>query len=41
LGVNPLVMYAMADRLAQAEGEWKPFEPKGIVQKNLFRKTKI
>ncbi|RZV43367.1 MAG: alpha/beta hydrolase [Acidimicrobiales bacterium] len=41
LGVNPLVMYAMADRLAQAEGEWKPFAPKGIVQKNLFKKPKI
>ncbi|MEE4317196.1 MAG: alpha/beta hydrolase [Erythrobacter sp.] len=27
LGVNPSVMIAMADRLAQAEGEWKPFEP--------------
>ncbi|MGB3470746.1 MAG: alpha/beta fold hydrolase [Erythrobacter sp.] len=28
LGVNPSVMIAMADRLAQAEGEWAPFEPK-------------
>ena len=26
LGVNPSVMLAMADRLAQAEGTWKPFE---------------
>lgn len=26
LGVNPSVMIAMADRLAQAEGEWAPFE---------------
>lgn len=26
LGVNPAVMGAIADRLAQAEGAWKPFE---------------
>ena len=29
LGVNPLALYALADRLAQPEGEWAPFEPKG------------
>jgi hypothetical protein len=29
LGVNPLVMVAVADRLAQPEGEWKPFERAG------------
>ncbi|MFU7527872.1 esterase/lipase family protein [Qipengyuania sp. ASV99] len=28
LGVNPSVMVAMADRLAQEEGAWKPFKPK-------------
>jgi hypothetical protein len=28
LGVNPSVMVALADRLAQAEGEWKPFAPR-------------
>lgn len=27
LGVNPSVMIAIADRLAQAEGEWEPFQP--------------
>ena len=27
LGVNPSVMVAMADRLAQPEGEWKRFQP--------------
>ncbi|BDI60618.1 esterase/lipase family protein [Qipengyuania nanhaisediminis] len=27
LGVNPSVMVAIADRLAQDEGAWKPFEP--------------
>jgi pimeloyl-ACP methyl ester carboxylesterase len=30
LGVNPAVLYAVADRLAQAEGEWHPFERKGL-----------
>jgi len=37
LGVNPLVMYAIADRLAQAEGEWKPFKKAGL--KGLFFKS--
>jgi hypothetical protein len=27
LGVNPNVILAIADRLAQAEGKWAPFEP--------------
>ena len=31
LGVNPAAVYAIADRLAQAEGEWKPFEAKGLA----------
>ena len=26
LGVNPLVIYAIADRLAQREGRWRPFD---------------
>jgi pimeloyl-ACP methyl ester carboxylesterase len=30
LGVNPAVLYAIADRLAQAEGAWKPFERTGL-----------
>lgn len=30
LGVNPSVMIAMADRLAQPEGEWAPFEPSAV-----------
>jgi pimeloyl-ACP methyl ester carboxylesterase len=29
LGVNPLVLYVIADRLAQAEDEWKPFDRSG------------
>ena len=30
LGHNPVVLYAIADRLAQAEGGWKPFERSGL-----------
>jgi len=30
LGVNPSVMIAIADRLAQAEGEWTPFKPEPL-----------
>lgn len=30
LGVNPTVMLAITDRLAQPEGSWKPFEPRGF-----------
>ena len=29
LGVNPLVMLAIADRLAQPEGAWQPFDRSG------------
>ncbi len=29
MGHHPAVVYAVADRLAQAEGEWKPFERGG------------
>ena len=29
LGHNPAVVYAIADRLAQAEGEWRPFQRSG------------
>lgn len=36
LGVNPLVMYAIADRLAQPEGEWQPFDIQGA--RNIFYK---
>ena len=31
LGVNPSAVYAIADRLAQAEGDWKPFAPRGLA----------
>lgn len=30
LGINPLVLYAVADRLALPEGEWTPFEREGF-----------
>lgn len=30
LGVNPLVIYAIADRLAQNEDDWKPFDIAGL-----------
>jgi pimeloyl-ACP methyl ester carboxylesterase len=29
LGHNPAVVYAVADRLAQAEGKWRPFDRSG------------
>lgn len=40
LGVNPSVMMAIADRLAQKEGAWKPFAARG-VSSLLFPKTKL
>lgn len=30
LGVNPAVLYAIADRLAQAEGDWQRFDRAGL-----------
>jgi hypothetical protein len=30
LGFNPLVLYIVADRLAQPEGQWQPFKPDGL-----------
>ena len=30
LGHNPAVLYAIADRLAQPEGQWRPFERSGL-----------
>jgi hypothetical protein len=37
LGVNPLVLWAIADRLAQPEGNWKPFEREGLLRSLLYR----
>jgi pimeloyl-ACP methyl ester carboxylesterase len=36
LGVNPLVIYAIADRLAQGEDNWKPFDVDGM-RRLVFR----
>jgi pimeloyl-ACP methyl ester carboxylesterase len=33
LGVNPAVVLAVADRLAQPAGEWAPFRPPGTVRR--------
>ena len=33
LGVNPLVMWMLADRLAQEEGHWAPFVPRGAFSR--------
>jgi pimeloyl-ACP methyl ester carboxylesterase len=30
LGFNPLVLQIVADRLAQPEGQWKPYAPSGV-----------
>ncbi len=30
LGVNPVALYAIADRLAQGEAKWAPFDRKGL-----------
>jgi len=36
LGLNPSTWWAVADRLAQAEGEWKPFERKRGLHGMIF-----
>ena len=36
LGVNPTAWWAVADRLAQMEGQWKPFERKGGLHGLVF-----
>ncbi len=40
LGVNPSVMIAMADRLAQKEGQWAPFRPR-LSQRWMFPKFNL
>lgn len=40
LGVNPSVMVALADRLAQAEGQWKPFAAKAW-QRWMFPRSRL
>lgn len=40
LGVNPSVMIAIADRLAQPEGTWSPFEPP-LAARWMFPRTSL
>ena len=40
LGVNPSVMMAIADRLAQSEGQWAPFQP-SFAQQWMFPRTNL
>jgi pimeloyl-ACP methyl ester carboxylesterase len=40
LGVNPSVMMAIADRLAQGEGRWAPFEP-SLATQWMFPRTSL
>jgi pimeloyl-ACP methyl ester carboxylesterase len=35
LGFNPAVVIAVSDRLAQPEGQWRPFQPT-LLQRSLF-----
>jgi pimeloyl-ACP methyl ester carboxylesterase len=37
IGLNPLSWYAVADRLGQPRGQWKPFDRSGAVQRWLYR----
>ena len=39
IGVNPLAMYIIADRLRQPEGEWRPFEKEGL-KRHVFKSPK-
>lgn len=32
LGVNPAVLYAVADRLSQPEDDWQPFDRRGLMR---------
>ncbi len=38
LGFNGIVMAIVADRLAQPEGDWKPFAPQGLLRR-VYRAT--
>ncbi|HEY0843720.1 MAG TPA: alpha/beta hydrolase, partial [Noviherbaspirillum sp.] len=39
MGMNPMALYAVADRLAQPEGEWQRFDREGLggLKKLLYR----
>jgi hypothetical protein len=32
MGSSPSALYLIADRLAQPEGDWKPFAPSGLAR---------
>jgi hypothetical protein len=32
IGLNPIALYAVADRLSQPEGKWQPFDRTGWKQ---------
>ena len=32
MGFHPAVLWAVADRLAQPEGEWRPFKARGLTR---------
>ncbi len=36
LGMNPTAWWALADRLAQPEGQWKPFTRNNVLQRLVF-----
>jgi pimeloyl-ACP methyl ester carboxylesterase len=38
MGFNPLVLWIVADRLAQPEGAWRPFAPSGLLGR-IYRLT--
>jgi hypothetical protein len=38
LGFNGIVLAIVADRLAQPEGAWQPFRPKGLLAR-VWRAT--
>jgi pimeloyl-ACP methyl ester carboxylesterase len=38
MGMNPLALYAIADRLAQPPGQWKKFDPRG-ARRWFYRTT--
>ncbi|AKS41404.1 lipase family alpha/beta hydrolase [Wenzhouxiangella marina] len=40
MGANPIVLWAIADRLAQAEGEWKPLARDNPLRSLLYRDPK-
>lgn len=38
MGVNPMVLWAIADRLSQVEGAWKPLDREGLLRSLIYRK---